>query len=275
MRPTTLLPPALLLLIHSASATFSLNDTGPYWSYTARQLSPTTDRKCLTAYSAPIACTETLLGLVTSLRPGFQPTRDDLSSLCTLGCKSALEDYVQNVGSACGAKGDLATQQAVKSGKNNTYVHVWVVGQMFEYTYAQSCAKDGTNNFCPLTSTTLPSAAANCSSPCSVAFYTNAHDFAPASQKQFQDSYLATQTAYWIKRFNLGYRALVACGEAVGNANRTGSAGAATGVGLGARGWGCGGGYGDDGFACWDKCGFGGDGDGGGEWEEWWECAGG
>ena len=80
--------------------------------------------------------------------------------------------------------------------------------------------------FCPLTSTTHPSAAANCSSPCSVAFYTNAHDFAPASRKQFQDSYLSTQTAYWIERFNLGYRALVACGEAVGNAERTGSAGA-------------------------------------------------
>lgn len=63
--------------------------------------------------------------------------------MCTPGCKSALEDYVQDVGSACGAKGDLATQRAVKSGKNNTYVHVWVVGQMFEYTYAQSCAKDG------------------------------------------------------------------------------------------------------------------------------------
>lgn len=83
-----------------------------------------------------------------------------------------------------------------------------------------------TNAFCPLTSTTHPSAAANCSSPCSVAFYTNAHDFAPASQKQFEDSYLTTQTAYWIRRFNLGYRALVACGEAVGNAERTGSAGA-------------------------------------------------
>lgn len=92
-----------------------------------------------------------------------------------------------------------------------------------------------TTAFCPLTSTTHPSAAAvNCSSRCSVAFYTNAHDFAPASQKQFEDSYLTTQTAYWIERFNLGYRALVACGEAVGNGERTGSAGAATGGGVAA-----------------------------------------
>lgn len=127
-----------------------------------------------------------------------------------------MEDYVQNVGSACGAKGDLATQQAVKTGKNDTYVHVWIVGQMFEYTYAQSCAKDQNNIFCPLTSTTLPSAAANCSSPCSVSFYTNAHDFAPASQKQFKDSYLTSQTAYWIKQFSVGYKALVACGDVVG-----------------------------------------------------------
>ncbi len=62
--------------------------------------------------------------------------------MCTISCKSALEDYVQNVGSACGGKGDLAPQEGVRTGKNNTYVHVWMIGQMFEYAYAQSCAKD-------------------------------------------------------------------------------------------------------------------------------------
>lgn len=62
--------------------------------------------------------------------------------MCTISCKSALEDYVQNVGSACGSKGDLAPQEGVRTGKNDTYVHVWVIGQMFEYAYAQSCAKD-------------------------------------------------------------------------------------------------------------------------------------
>lgn len=186
-------------------------------------------------------------------------------------CKSSLEDYVQTVGTNCGGKGDLATERRIKNGLNNTYARVWTVGQMFEYTYAQSCAKDEyvvfpfkftlytrhlhrsrrpkaerkpeqeekdnektpnkpnkqnprktltsptrNGDYCPLTSTTLPSTAANCTSPCSVSFYTNAHDFLPASEKQFLYSYLTTQTAYWIKQYQQGWKALVACGAAVG-----------------------------------------------------------
>lgn len=33
-------------------------------------------------------------------------------------------------------------QRRVKNGMNDTYARVWMVGQMFEYTYAQACAKD-------------------------------------------------------------------------------------------------------------------------------------
>lgn len=73
----------------------------------------------------------------------------------------------------------------MRAGKNDTYEHVWIVGPMFEYTYEQSCAKDRNKTFCSRTSTTFPSSPADCSLSSSISFYTNAHDFAPGSQKQF------------------------------------------------------------------------------------------
>lgn len=69
---------------------------------------------------------------------------------------------MQDVGAACGAKGDLAPEQGTRgagdgSGRNDTDVRVWVVGQMLEYTYAQSCARDRYVTPSPLPSS-LPSA---------------------------------------------------------------------------------------------------------------------
>ena len=72
---------------------------------------------------------------------------------------------MQDVGAACGAKGDLAPEQGTRgagdgSGRNDTDVRVWVVGQMLKYTYAQSCARDRyvTPSFPPSLPSSLPSA---------------------------------------------------------------------------------------------------------------------
>jgi hypothetical protein len=77
----------LLLSIFArlASSTFNLNTSGPDWDYTAKGLANTTSPACQDAYSGDIECDVTLLGLVASMRPGFQPAPSDFDNTCTPG----------------------------------------------------------------------------------------------------------------------------------------------------------------------------------------------
>ena len=131
---------AILSLTALATAQFSLNTSGPDWDYTASDLANTTSEACKTAYSANIDCAESLVGLVASMRPSFQP---DLEATCTSSCTDALVSYVANVKAACSAPGDKA-QESVGGGDNiDMYLDpVETVGEIFQYTLQADCAKD-------------------------------------------------------------------------------------------------------------------------------------
>lgn len=128
--------------ISTATATFNLNTSGPDWDYTANDLANTTSQTCKDAYSADIDCDVTLLGLVASMRPGFQPGNSDFDSTCTTSCKNSLDSYVAGVQAACTAPGDKS-QESVGGGDNvDMYLDpVAIVGQIFQYTFASDCAK--------------------------------------------------------------------------------------------------------------------------------------
>lgn len=130
------------ILISLATATFNLNTSGPDWDYTAKDLANTTSQACKDAYSANIDCDETLVGLVASMRPGFQPETSDFDNTCTTTCKDSLDTYVAGVQAACTAPGDKA-QESVGGGDNvDMYLDpVEIVGQIFQYTFAADCAK--------------------------------------------------------------------------------------------------------------------------------------
>lgn len=131
------------LLSQCAFASFSLDTSGPDWDYTTKTgLVNTTSQECKTAYSAPINCDPTLLGLVASMRPAFKPTDVDLARTCISDCSKSLQDYVANVKKACNQKTDLAKESL--GGECCRYINdrVEVVGQVFQYTFAKSCSKD-------------------------------------------------------------------------------------------------------------------------------------
>lgn len=132
---------ALSAALGQATATFSLNTSGPSWDYTTKDLADTTSQACKDAYSASINCDETLLEIVASMDPNFNPQSSDLQAMCTTTCSDSLSQYIKNVNAACDKDGDLA---GVASG--NTYIYqapVATVGEVFQYKYGQSCAKSG------------------------------------------------------------------------------------------------------------------------------------
>jgi hypothetical protein len=139
---------ALSLLLSSAilaSATFNLNTQGPDWDYPAADLANTTSQACKDAYSAPIDCDGTLLGVVASMRPAFSPDASDFDRTCTSTCNASLTTYMKNIKSACSAPGDLAQQSAVKPGGGYTWAPagpVSIVAAIFQYTFARACVKD-------------------------------------------------------------------------------------------------------------------------------------
>lgn len=132
---------ALSAALGQATASFSLNTSGPSWDYTTKDLADSTSQTCKDAYSASINCDETLLKIVASMDPNFNPQSSDLQAMCTTTCSDSLSQYVKNVNAACGKHGDLA---GVASG--NTYIYqapVATVGEVFQYKYGESCAKSG------------------------------------------------------------------------------------------------------------------------------------
>jgi hypothetical protein len=126
-----------------AHASFSLNVSGPDWDYVAKDLANTTSDACIAAYSAPIDCDPTLLGLVASMRPAFDPTSDDLDNTCTTTCANSLARYITSVRNACAGDGDAA-QEYVGPDYDSPMklVPVEVVGEVFQYTLQQSCRHD-------------------------------------------------------------------------------------------------------------------------------------
>lgn len=132
---------ALSAALGQATASFSLNTSGPSWDYTTKDLAKTTSQACKDAYSTSINCDETLVKIVASMDPDFDPQSSDLQAMCTTTCSDSLSQYIKDVTAACGKDGDLA---GVASG--NKYIYqapVATVGEVFQYKYGQSCAKSG------------------------------------------------------------------------------------------------------------------------------------
>ena len=132
---------ALSAVLGQAVASFSLNTGGPSWAYTTKDLAESTSQACKDAYSATIDCDETLVKLVASLDPDFNPGNSDLQKTCTSTCKDSLDDYVKNVKAKCDKDGDLA---GLDNGRSlNFTVPVSTVGEVFQYQYGESCAMNG------------------------------------------------------------------------------------------------------------------------------------
>jgi hypothetical protein len=132
---------ALSAALGQAAAGFSLDTSGPNWDYTTKDLADTTSQACKDAYSAKIDCQETLVKIVASMDPDFDPQPSDLQAMCTKTCSDSLSQYVKNVKAACNKDGDLA---GISSGNKNVYeAPVSTVGEVFQYKYGESCAKSG------------------------------------------------------------------------------------------------------------------------------------
>jgi hypothetical protein len=138
--------PSSLLLISAlttlTSAIFNLNASDPDWDYTASDLANTTSATCKSAYSAPIDCGPTLLGLVASMRPAFDPSPSDFDNMCVPACKASLTAYIEGVQETCTEPGDKA-QESPWGGDWAGYVlnPVEIVGQLFQYTWNSECSK--------------------------------------------------------------------------------------------------------------------------------------
>lgn len=143
MAPTTTVLRLLGLAaaLGQATATFNLDTSGPSWDYTTKDLADSTSQACKNAYSATIDCDETLLKIVASMDPDFDPQPSDLKSMCTTTCSDSLDKYVKNVKAACGKKGDLA---GVAEGNKEVYkAPVETIGEVFQYDFNKGCAKNG------------------------------------------------------------------------------------------------------------------------------------
>ncbi|KAG0649417.1 hypothetical protein D0Z07_4566 [Hyphodiscus hymeniophilus] len=201
-----------------ATATFNLNTSGPDWDYTAKDLANTTSQACKDAYSADINCDPTLLGLVASMRPGFQPGPSDFDNTCTPTCSESLDTYVAGVQAACTAPGDKS-QESVGGGDNvDMYLDpVEIVGQLFQYTFASNCAYSSNGSYCYF-EPTANADSFSCDDLCAMEFYKSAHDY-PASAKMFNYYYLISRGSWWASEFATGWTRLTeVCGLVGDNA---------------------------------------------------------
>ncbi|KAJ5698728.1 hypothetical protein N7462_000733 [Penicillium macrosclerotiorum] len=202
----------LFAALGQATASFNLNTSGPSWDYTTKDLADTTSQACKNAYSASINCDDTLLKIVASMDPDFDPQSSDLQTMCTTTCSNSLSQYVKNVKAACDKSGDLA---GVASGNKEVYqAAVATVGEVFQYKYGQSCAKSG-SDYCYLTYSNSEDWARTdfpCSDECAVKFYQNAHE-QPGSAYFFDYFALGNQSSYWEDTFAGGWETVVQCGD--------------------------------------------------------------
>jgi len=209
---------AFLSLTGLATAQLNLNTAGPDWDYLASDLANTTSAACKAAYSANIDCTETLVGLVASMRPSFQPDASDLDATCTSSCTAALASYVANVEAACTAPGDKAQESVGGGDYTDMYLDpVATVGEIFQYTLQSDCAKDSNGSYCYF-QTLADASTFSCDDECAMQFYQTAHD-SPVSDKEFNYYWLISRGSWWAAEFQIGWERLVQCGKAVGAGN--------------------------------------------------------
>lgn len=132
---------ALLAFLPLASCAFSLNGVvKDYWYYVDNHLADTTSQACLDAYNVPIDCDQTLLGIVSSGSPNFNPGPDDLARTCVATCSDSLDAWIQNVKSVCTASGDGALLET--NSRPRPQVPIAVVGEVFQYAYAYACSRN-------------------------------------------------------------------------------------------------------------------------------------
>ncbi|KAK8048927.1 hypothetical protein PG994_010657 [Apiospora phragmitis] len=220
----------LLSIAPSLASAFSLNVSGPDWEFIAdnQHLKSSTSEACRQAYSAPIACPDTLLGIVASMRPGFKPTTKDYEAMCTTTCKEALERYVGGVRAACQLDAGDAAQLLTKATKPYEYTDlpVGIVGQLFQYHLAQSCRTDGGGKFCEFsTEHAEVDDDFECDDICSSTFFQNAHDY-PGSRYEFNYYSLVNESQWWEDQYATGYDRLIACGKVRAPSAPTGSSSA-------------------------------------------------
>ncbi|EKV04422.1 ADP-ribosylation factor-related protein 1 [Penicillium digitatum] len=218
---------SLSVALGQAAATFSLNTSGPSWDYTTKDLADTTSQACKDAYSTSINCDETLLKIVASMDPDFNPQSSDLQAMCTTTCSDSLSQYITGVKAACDKDGDLA---GIASG--STYVYqapVATVGEVFQYNYGQSCAQIG-SDYCHLTYPTSDDWAQTdfpCSDECAVKFFQNAHE-QPGSAYFFSYFALGNQSSYWEDTFAGGWETVVQCGDGGSDVSSVGTSASST-----------------------------------------------
>ena len=144
MQSSVSLPSALFALtlafLRGASADLiDLNVPSLAWNYTADNgLYPNTSDDCLAAFAAPIDCDDTLLAISMDFANGIHAAAPNLGRLCERKCKDSLEDYTQQLGLSCTEGDDQAIQTMADRVR---YIHVFVIGQILEYNYAQACLK--------------------------------------------------------------------------------------------------------------------------------------
>ncbi|KAI0402862.1 hypothetical protein F4802DRAFT_336007 [Xylaria palmicola] len=213
--PRALLPLlAAALLPPPASCSFSLDTVVKDWWYAVHNhLADTTSPECLAAYAAPIDCDVTLLGLVSSGSPNFNPGPDDLARVCVPSCADSLDAWVRNVQGVCDRAGDGALLHG--SGPPLPTVPVAVVGEVFQYEYAWSCSKDDGSRWCYFEYAYAkdPEYARSdfsCSNACAARFFETAHD-SPGSRYWFRVYELETISSWWENQWAEGWTHLLAC----------------------------------------------------------------
>ncbi|KAI0456241.1 hypothetical protein F5B21DRAFT_502437 [Xylaria acuta] len=213
MRSASRLFQALLLAtaLRLASCSFSL-DTAvtDWWYYVHNHLADTTSSACLAAYAAPIDCDKTLLGLVSSGSPNFNPGPDDLESTCVPSCADSLEAWVQNIRKVCNQEGDAALVYGVS--RPYPEVPVAVVGEVFQYEYAFACSKNisGWCYFNYPSSSEWAASDFTCTNECASQFFANAHDL-PGSQYWFRLYELEDRSSWWKNQWTEGWEHLLDC----------------------------------------------------------------
>ncbi|KAH8897469.1 hypothetical protein GQ53DRAFT_838066 [Thozetella sp. PMI_491] len=202
---------SLALALEPVRGSFSLNTVvQDYWYYVDNHLAATTSQTCLEAYNAPINCDQTLLGLVSSGSPNFNPGPNDFANMCVSSCKDSLDAYVRNVQAACSQSGDGALVEPVRNHEQRAQVPVAVVGQIFQYEYAFACSRNSTG-WCYFNYQDGPDwadAEFPCEDGCAVQFFNDAHNF-PGSNYTFMVYDLADQSDWWKKQWADGWDYLV------------------------------------------------------------------
>ncbi|KAK3934212.1 hypothetical protein QBC46DRAFT_85601 [Diplogelasinospora grovesii] len=190
---------------------FSLNVSGPDWDYTTKDLAGTTSTSCKQAFSLDIACDETLLGIVASMRPAFDPTASDLDRTCVQTCNDSIAAYLSNVEGACSGEGDLA-DLAISSNTEIPAVPVSTVGEVFRFMYARACERNETGycylNYPQGSDWALPEGV--CDDDCAKQWYADAHVY-PGAGYRFLEYSLVNQSDWWMGNYEDGWEEIQKC----------------------------------------------------------------